>query len=336
MALAKVATLKQLAAFHTVARLGSVSQAAAELHLTQSAVSIQIASIEAAVGTPLLLRTGRGVRLTEAGTLLQNYAERVLALWNQMGDDMATLIGEFSGTLRVGAVSTSEYWLPSLLLAFVGENPKVRVKLLTGNRDEIARGLAAHEVNVAVIDHPPDALRPTAAHFANSPMAFVAAPQHPLMAERKLTLARLATSNLLVREPGSGSRQALVRLFKEAGQQLRVGAELSSNEAVKQMCIAGFGAAYLSLHTCTLEIKAGLLGLLPMVGNPIEREWFVVLSPSKQLPQVAVAFERFLRLRGQSRIDHLLALREALPGPPLRKGARRGAKSAGMGRVAAS
>ncbi len=322
MALANIATLKQLLAFHTVARLGSVSGAAAELHLTQSAVSIQIASIESAVGTPLLVRTGRGVRLTEAGELLQNYAERVLALWHEMGDGMAMQLGAFSGTLRVGAVTTSEYWLPSLMVGFVGEHPKVKVKLVTGNRDEIVRALAAQEIDVAVIGNPPDELKATSARFAKNPMGFLAAPNHPLMSERRLTMARLAESNVLVRERGSGSRTTLMRLFKEAGLHLRIGSELSSNEAIKQMCIAGFGPAYLSLHTCTLEIKAGLLSLLPMPNNVVEREWFVVHSPSKQLPQVAVAFERFLRLRGQAKINELLEAREALPGPTIRKPAR--------------
>ncbi len=322
MATTNIATLKQLLAFHTVARLGNVSSAAAELHLTQSAVSIQIALIEAAVGTPLLLRTGRGVRLTEAGELLQNYAERVLALWHEMSDGMAMQLGAFTGTLRVGAVTTSEYWLPSLMVAFVSEHPKVKVKLMTGNRDEIVRALAAQEIDVAVIGNPPDELKPTSATFAKNPMGFLAAPHHPLMSERRLTMARLAVSNLLVRERGSGSRTTLLRLFKEAGLHLRIGSELSSNEAIKQMCIAGFGPAYLSLHTCTLEIKAGLLSLLPMPNNVVEREWFVAHSPSKQLPQVAVAFERFLRLRGQAKINELLEAREALPGPAIRKRAR--------------
>ena len=315
MPLAKVATLKQLAAFHTVARLGSVSQAAEELHLTQSAVSIQVASIEASVGTPLLVRTGRGVRLTEAGELLLNYAERVLSLWNEMGDSMATFLGAFSGTLRIGAVATSEYWLPSLLVTFVNENPKVKVKLHTGNREEIVRSLAAQEIDVAVMGNPPDELKPTSTRFAKNPMGFMASPAHPLMAERKLTMAKLAEAHLLVRERGSGSRTTLTRLFKEAGLHLRIGSELSSNEAIKQMCIAGFGPAYLSLHTCVLEMKAGLLALLPMPRNPIEREWFVAHSPSKQLPHVAFAFERFLRLRGQAKINELLEQREAMLAP---------------------
>ena len=315
MSLAKVATLKQLSAFHTVARLGSITQAAEALHLTQSAVSIQIGSIEETVGTALLVRTGRGVRLTEAGELLQGYADRVIALWNEMGESMDTFLGAFSGTLRVGAVATTEYWLPSLLVAFANENPKAKVKLHTGNRDEIVRSLAAQEIDVAVMGNPPDELKPTSTRFARNPMGFLATPSHPLMAERRLTMAKLAEAHLLVRERGSGSRATLTRLFKEAGLNLRIGSELSSNEAIKQMCMAGFGPAYLSLHTCLLEMKAGLLALLPMPRNTIEREWFVAHSPSaKQLPQVAFAFERFLRLRGQMKINQLLELRETLPG----------------------
>jgi LysR family transcriptional regulator, low CO2-responsive transcriptional regulator len=157
-------------------------------------------------------------------------------------------------------------------------------------------------------------------------MGFLAAPDHPLMAERKLTMAKLAESHLLVRERGSGSRATLTRLFKEAGLNLRIGSELSSNEVIKQMCIAGFGPAYLSLHTCILEMKAGLLALLPMPRNTIEREWFVAHSPSKKMPQVALAFERFLRLRGQHKINQLLELREGLPGlalSPRERGASR-------------
>jgi DNA-binding transcriptional LysR family regulator len=315
MSLATVATLKQLSAFHTVARLGSISQAAEALHLTQSAVSIQIGAIEEKVGTALLVRTGRGVRLTEAGELLQSYAERVIAMWNEMGEGMDSFLGAFSGTLRVGAVATTEYWLPSLLVAFANENVKAKVKLHTGNRDEIVRSLAAQEIDVAVMGNPPDELKPTSTRFAKNPMGFFASPGHPLMAERRLTMARLAQEPLLVRERGSGSRATLTRLFKEAGLNLRIGSELASNEAIKQMCIAGFGPAYLSLHTCILEMKAGLLTLLPMPRNVIERDWFVAHSPlAKQLPQVAYAFERFLRLRGQMKINQLLEQREALPG----------------------
>lgn len=310
MTLAKNANLKQLATFHTVARLGSVSQAAEELHLTQSAVSIQIGAVEQAVGTELFVRTGRGVRLTEAGELLRAHAERVMAAWSETSDAMETFLGAFAGTLRVGAVATAEYWLPSLLVTFVGENPKVKIKLDTGNRDEVVRSLMAQEIDIAVMGNPPDELKPGAAAFAKNPMGFVASPKHPLMARKPLTMAMLAESHLLVRERGSGSRTTVTRLFREAGLHLRIGSELSSNEAIKQMCIAGFGPAYLSIHTCVLEMRAGLLALLPLPDNPIERTWYVVHAPSKQLPHVAHAFERFLRTRGQAEIHRVVDQRE--------------------------
>jgi DNA-binding transcriptional LysR family regulator len=303
MSLARSASLRHVVTFHTVARLGSVTLAADELHLSQSALSIQIASLEASAGAPLIVRTGRGVRLTEAGELLLNYADRLLALWHEASDEMATLLGAFSGTLRVGAVTTAEYWLPRLLVRFVNENPRVKIKLQVDNRDGVVRKLFAQEIDIAVMGHPPSELKVAAASFAKNPMGFVAAPQHPLMSEPNLTMAMLAESHLLVRERGSGSRTTLERLFREAGLRLRVGSELSSNESIKQMCAAGFGPAYLSLHTCILEMQAGILKMLPLPNNPIEREWYVVRVASKQLSHVALAFEQFLRDNGQAEIQ---------------------------------
>ena len=299
----KNATFRQLAAFHTVARLGSVSRAAAELNLTQPAVSIQLKLLEDSAGAPLLERQGRGVRVSAAGELMAGYAARILDLWREVGDEMAAQRGVFSGTLRVGAVTTAEYLMPPLLVDFAREHPNVAVKLRVGNRDEIVRMLASQETDLAIMGRPPAELKTSSAAFAKHPMAFLAAPAHPLMTRRKVTLADVVDANLLVRERGSGTRTTLERIYKEAGVALRIGSELSSNEAIKQMCAAGFGAAFLSLSTCALELDAGLLGLLPMQGNPIEREWFVMHLASRRLPQVASAFKQFLTEHGQRLLD---------------------------------
>lgn len=295
----KNATFRQLAAFHAVARLGSVSRAAGELHLTQPAVSIQLKLLEEAAGAPLLERQGRGIRLSAAGEVMADYAARILDLWREAGDEMAAQRGVFSGTLRVGAVTTAEYLLPPLLVAFASEHPDVKVKLRVGNRDEIVAMLGGQEVDIAIMGRPPGELKTLSVAFAKHPMAFLAAPSHPLMSRRDLTLADLAGANLLVRERGSGTRTTLERLHKDAGLPLRIGSEMSSNEAIKQMCAAGFGAAFLSLHTCGLELRAGLLALLPMAGNPLEREWHAMHLASRRLPQVASAFKQFLADEGQ-------------------------------------
>jgi len=295
----KNATFRQLAAFHAVARLGSVSRAAGELHLTQPAVSIQLKLLEEAAGAPLLERHGRGIRLSAAGEVMADYAARILDLWREAGDEMAAQRGQFSGTLRVGAVTTAEYLLPPLLVAFAADRPHVKVKLRVGNRDEIVAMLGGQEVDIAIMGRPPAELKTTAVAFARHPMAFLASPKHPLMSRRDLTLADLAGANLLVRERGSGTRTTLERLHKDAGLPLRIGSEMSSNEAIKQMCAAGFGAAFLSLHTCGLELEAGLLALLPMADNPLEREWHAMHLASRRLPQVASAFKQFLADDGQ-------------------------------------
>jgi DNA-binding transcriptional LysR family regulator len=331
MSLARAASIRHLATFHTVARFGSVTLAAEELHLSQSAVSIQLANLEEAAGTSLMLRTGRGLRLTEAGELLLNYAERLLALWNEASDEMASHLGAFSGSLRVGAVTTAEYWLPRLLVTFVSENPRVKINLHVANREDILRKLVNQDVDVAVTGHPPNEMKLAAHGFAKNPMGFMAAPHHPLMAERELTLATLAKTPLLVRERGSGSRNTLERIFREAGLRLRVGSEFSSNESIKQMCAAGFGPAYLSIHTCVLEMNAGLLKMLPLPNNPIEREWYVVRLPTKQVSSVALAFERFLREKGQDEIHRQVEQRldsaTALTAPAARRNGKDGKAS---------
>lgn len=318
MPLSKHASFRQLATFHAVARLGSVSLAADEMHLTQPAVSIQIGTLEESAGTPLLQRTGRGIRLTEAGELLAGYAGRILDLWREAGEEMATLQGVFSGTLRVGAITTAEYLLPPILVNFAREHPKVKVKLQVGNRDEIVRMLAGQEIDIAIMGRPPAELKTDSSAFAKHPMAFLAAPGHPLMSASRPYLALLSETRMLVRERGSGTRTTVERFFKDNGLPLRIGSELSSNEAIKQMCAAGFGIAFLSMHTCVLEMNAGLLGLLPVPGNPIVRDWYVMHLASRQLPQVALAFEDYLRMHGQAQIQQQLG-----PLPAVRKPARK-------------
>ena len=296
----KNATFRQLAAFSAVARLGSVSRAADEMHLTQPAVSIQLGILEDAAGTPLLRRTARGVKLTEAGELLAGYASRILDLWAEAGDAMAAHCGDIAGLLRIGAVTTAEYLLPPLLLEFVREHPQVKVKLQVGNRADVVNQLANQDIDLAIMGRPPAELKTISAAFAKHPMGFVAAPTHPLMSTPKLGLAALNQANLLVRERGSGTRTTVEQLFKDAGVTLTIGSEMSSNEAIKQMCAAGFGVAFLSLHSCVLELETGVLALLPMPDHPIERDWHVMHLAGRPVPAAAAAFEQFLRVHGQA------------------------------------
>jgi LysR family transcriptional regulator, low CO2-responsive transcriptional regulator len=296
----KATTFRQLRTLQTVARVGSISGAAVELHLTQPAVSLQIAQLGEAAGTPLLRRVGREVQLTDAGEVMARYANEILGLWTEAGEEVAALRGELGGTLRIGAITTAEYLVPPLLVRFTQERPGVKLQFRIGNRDEIVRMLATNEIDLAIMGRQPRELRTHAAAFAKHPMAFVAAPTHPLMHAKRLRLTDLESANLLVRERGSGTRVTIEGLFKEAGLKLHAASELSSNEAIKQLVEAGLGVAFLSLHACALEMQAGLLATLPVPSTPVERAWHVVHMSERRLPQVADAFREFLIQSGDA------------------------------------
>jgi LysR family transcriptional regulator, low CO2-responsive transcriptional regulator len=265
-----------------------------ELHLTQPAVSLQISQLSEAAGTPLLRRAGREVKLTAAGEVMSRYANEILTLWNEAGEEVAALRGELGGTLRIGAITTAEYLVPPLLVQFTKSRPDVKLQFRIGNRDEIVRMLAANEIDLAIMGRQPRELRTHATAFAKHPMAFVASPLHPLMQAAQVQLSDLESANLLVRERGSGTRVTIETLFKVKGLKLHAASELSSNEAIKQLVEAGLGVAFLSLHACALEMQAGLLSLLPVPETPIERAWHVVNVTDRRLPHVATAFRQFL------------------------------------------
>jgi DNA-binding transcriptional LysR family regulator len=303
----KTATFRQLRALDMVLRLGSVSRAAEELNLTQPAVSLQIRLLEESVSAALLQRVGRGVQPTAAGEIVGRYAREILHLWSEAGDEVAALTGDLGGTLRIGAITTAEYLIPPLLVKFTATRPHVKTYFKVGNREEIIRMLAAHEIDLAVMGSAPKELRTQAVEFAKHPMVFVAAPAHPLMRRKRVGLKELEAAHLLVRERGAGTRSTVENLFRASGHKFHIGSELSSNEAIKQMAEAGLGVAFLSLHACALELRTGLLAQLPFPGNPIVREWYVVTLADRRISQVTALFRDFLITQGAPVMDGVIA-----------------------------
>ncbi|MES2260043.1 MAG: LysR family transcriptional regulator [Pseudomonadota bacterium] len=293
------ASFRQLQALVLVGRHESVSRAAQELHVTQPAISAQLRALEELTGTPLTRKVGRNIQLTAAGEVMLQFSERILQLWEQAGDELGELQGVSSGTLRIGAVTTAEHLLPSMLVKFTTERPNVRMKLQVGNRSEIVNMLARKEIDLAIMGTPPREFRTNSARFARHPMAFVASPKHALMKKKRVSLDEVTGANLLVRERGSGTRTALERLFKDNGQTLHFGSEVSSNEAIKSMVTAGLGVGFLSVHACALEFEAGLIDMLPMKESPIEADWHVMHLADQNIPKIAAAFQDFMVNCGQ-------------------------------------
>ena len=294
----KNVTLRQLRIFEAVARHLSFSRAAEELHLTQPAVSMQVQALEELAGLPLTEQAGKKVRLTAAGEELARQARRIAEQLREAGEALAALKGVEAGRLKIGVVSTAKYFAPSLLAEFRRRHPRVELQLTVKNRGTIVRHLAENDIDLAIMGTPPSEFETVAKIFAEHPLVFIAAPNHPLAEKRRIDPQRLAQETILIREPGSGTRSALERFL--AGHRVTAGVtmELGSNETIKQAVMAGLGLSFLSQHTIGLECSVGRLAILNINETPVKRQWRLVYRTDKRLMPAATAFVEFMDSEG--------------------------------------
>jgi DNA-binding transcriptional LysR family regulator len=295
----RAVTLRQLAVFASVAKHLSFARAAEELHLTQPAISMQIKELEAAVELPLFERSGRAVRLTMPGEYFLVYARRMLATLKEAGDAMAKLRKVQGGRITVGMLSTAEYFLPRLVARFRSQHPAVEMRLAVGNREELSRMLHDNEVDLAVMGSPPRELDTRAEPFAAHPLGIIASPEHPLAGRREISPKALDGEPFILREPGSGTRAAMERFFRDHHVAPSPIMEMTSNETIKQAVIANMGLAFVSLHTVALELSVGQLVLLDVVGLPLVRRWHILHIRAKALSPAAEAFRYFVLDQGE-------------------------------------
>lgn len=294
-------TLRQLRIFDSVARHLSFSRAAEELHLTQPAVSMQIKQIEQFAGQPLLELLGKKIFLTEAGRALLGHARAVMQEMEEAQQSLAALQGVNQGTLNVTLISTAKYFAPEFIAKFCGLYPGVKLKLAVNNRARLLQRLVDNEIDIAIMGHPPQGLDIAAEPFSQNPHAIIASPHHPLARKRRIPLKALSKENFLVREPGSGTRALMERVFRDHGMSVNATMEISSDETIKQAAIAGMGIGFLSLHTVELELQTGRLIMLDVAEMPVMRKWFIVHNREKRLSPVARAFREFLLTHAAAR-----------------------------------
>jgi DNA-binding transcriptional LysR family regulator len=290
----KNATFRQLRFFNAVARHLSFAKAAVAMHVSAPAVTMQIKDLEAEIGMPLFERQGRKVSLTTTGEYMLVYSRKMLALLKDAEDAAARLQRIETGTLTIGLVGTTTYFIPALLNQFLKEHEGIELKLMVGNRSELVQWLQNSEVDIAIMGKAPDELPTRAEPFAANPLVFVASPEHPLAGEMGLRAEDLRQQAFIVREPGSGTRSAMESFFTQARLQPRYSMELQSNDAIKQAVMANLGLGFLSLHTIALELQTKKLCVLQVTGAPLVRAWNVVHPLSKLLSPAAEAFRYFV------------------------------------------
>lgn len=287
------ATLRQLQVFEAIVRLGSFTRAAEELFLTQPTVSMQTRKLADVVGLELFEHVGRKITPTEAGMELYTACRQVFESLANLEMKVADLKGLKRGHLRMGVITTAKYLAPEMLGEFSRQYPGIDLALKVTNRERINERLLANEDDLYITGVPDEDIEVEAFPFAPNPLVVIAPRRHQLVGKKNVSLEEICREPFIMREPGSGTRDATLRLFNAHGCRPRVRMELGSNEAIKHAVIGGLGLSVLSLHTLLMEGTQGAVAILNVKDFPIMRQWYIVYPRGKELSLVARTFLEF-------------------------------------------
>ncbi|MBE9041737.1 LysR family transcriptional regulator [Oscillatoriales cyanobacterium LEGE 11467] len=299
------ATLHQLKVFETVARHSSFTRAAAELSISQPTVSSQVKQLTKAIGLPLFEQIGKQLYLTDVGRELLVTSQGVFEKLDNFEMKVADFKGAKEGKLRLAVVTTAKYFVPQLLGAFCQQYPAIDISLQVTNHQKLKRRMLENEDDLYILSQPPEDLDLHLQAFLDNPLVVVARSDCELARKKNMPIEYLDREKFIMREPGSGTRQAIEKLFSKHKISIEVRLELGSNEAIKQAILGGLGISILSQHTLRYELERGELAILDVQKFPIQRHWYVAYLGGKQLSVVAQMFLQHLLAKSPEYVECL-------------------------------
>ncbi len=289
--------LTLLRSFYFVAQAGSVSGAAQAAFISQPALSKAVKELEKQLGVTLFERGARGVTLTESGASLLEYASAIFALERDAEDAMRAQKSLSGATLRIGASTTlATYVLPPILAQFRDKHPGVRFSIARSNTAGIEKLLLDFELDVALVEGPPQNPKIEKTFWRDEEMVLICAPSHPLAAKRAVSFEELKICEWLVREHGSGTRKVVEKALEKWGLPPQNAQEIGGAETLKQAVAANLGIAFVSREAASDQIALQKLRVLCVADFTLRRPFYVLHLPSRPLSPVARAFEAFLLL----------------------------------------
>ncbi|MDH0863453.1 LysR family transcriptional regulator [Mitsuaria sp. GD03876] len=254
-----------LAAFQAVVETGSVTAAAERLHVSQPALTREIRALEERLGVPLFDRLPRGMQPTEAGRLLAGYGAQIFKLAEAAETAVAELAGLRRGHLAIAASrTTGAYVLPAILDEFRRRHPEVSLALSVSNTGQVQDEVRALEAQLGLIEGPHDAEAFDALPLGEDEIVAVAGAKHVLAQRRSLTAAEVGDGELVMREPGSGTREVVARAYASLGLTLAPQLSIGSPDAIKRLLRLGHAVSWVSRRSVAEELAAGVLVELPV------------------------------------------------------------------------
>ena len=285
----------QLRTFNAVVTTGSFSAAAAELSVSQPAVSMQIRHLERSLGTPLLHRSRSGVQLTDTGRTVFDYSRRIFAIAQEMRQVVEDIQGLRGGRLTIGSSTTpGEYILPWAIGVFQKRYPDIEVSLSITNTQTIVERIHSRELDLGMAGAPVTMEGLASFEYVADEVVIIASPEHELARRSDTNVQDLQDKKFVMREPGSATRDATEQCLQRHGVSVRVAMELGSNEAVKRAVAAGLGLGTVSKFGAEPDLSAGLIQVLSVQGWDCRRPLTVFYREDRHLPAAQRAFLRFL------------------------------------------
>jgi DNA-binding transcriptional LysR family regulator len=289
--------LASLEVFLTVVRERSFSRAAERLYRTQPAVSIAVRKLEDWVGQPLLVRgTGAG-KLTEAGALLVDYAERMLNLRAEARRSLEDLAGLRRGLLSLGVNESSIHALLPALARFRRKYPKIEIAIHRVYSRDIPREILNYRLDLGVASYRPPDESLASVEFLRDDLAFVVHPRHRLARYRRISIQELGREEFVAHIVASPYRQRVIQLFAKHGVPLRIGMELPTIESIKRFVRMGMGVAIVPRMCVQMEVDNGELAEVKIREMHLRRDLFLIFRRNQPFSQGARAFIRLLASR---------------------------------------
>jgi len=301
----------RLKVFRAVTEHLSFRKAGEALHLTQPAVTLQIKALEDELGAKLFERSAYGVRITETGKLLLEYAEQMHRLASEAEGRLAALKGEVAGDLILGASTTiAQYVLPALLAEFSRAYSAIRLHVFSENTEHVAEGVANGRFGFGLIEGPPKRRDLKVQPWFDDELLLVAPAGHEWAGLGTIAPEGLVGMPLVMRELGSGSRHVVESALQKAGIRLgslRIVMELDSTEAILSCIEAGLGVGFVSEWALVRRAEVQRTATLRLSSGKISRAFALVSAQGPELPPSAMALQRFLQDRVPSQpSQHIL------------------------------
>ena len=284
--------LKQLEIFVQVARLHSFSRAAEALYLTQPTVSAHMNALEEELGTRLVVRSTKELRLTPPGQVLERYAAEILGLCQLAEQEVRTAAGAIAGTLSIAASTVpAQYLLPQALPALRQRYPQVFFQVRQGDSSQVIQWMTENGAELGIVGAPAQRPGLLCVPFLTERLV-IAAPNTPpyQRLEGNLTPQLLRTLPFLVREPGSGTRKQadqFLRSLELEPQALNLAAQLESTESILQGVKYGLGVSIVSQYAAREEAAAGRILLFHWDSPLLERQFYLLYRRSAALSPAA-------------------------------------------------